>query len=162
MSIGFCVGGGIIMGALVMLVGVMIADLASEIAGAIVGIIGIAMVLVGLICCCAYGLAEEKIEKTLHVPVSTINNVQIIQYYSPITGIPIIINVNDTFDRSFCDGECIAVTVYIEGPYNGIYGRPSCSVDVCEDPMCQPPTFIPPPLHRRDRKGRGLPCVLGC
>jgi len=160
MTLGFCLLCGILMGLLVIGIGAMVFDLMDEILGIIICIAGALMLIFGVIGCGAYALGSEKVENTIHVPVcTTSNNIQIIEYNDVDTGLPVIVNVNEAFKKIFVEGECISVTIYSEGPYNGIYMRPKETIDVCEDPMCQPPTFIPPPLKRKHRNKMGYQII---
>jgi len=73
----------------------------------------------------AYCVAPEKIEKEIICPVYEIEDVQYIQHADPDTGLPVIVNVNEEFEKRFYNSSRIKVTVFSEGPYNGIYERPA-------------------------------------
>ena len=97
----------------------------------------------GLIGVCLYGIADDKVEYEMFLPVETIGNSQYVQYQDPATGDPVLYNVNYIFERKFDQHDRIKVTIYSAGPYNGVYGRPNPGIEVPN--MDRPPE--PPPLY---------------
>jgi len=105
----------------------------------IISILSSIVAVIGLWCVVAYNIAEEKVEQMLFVSVSEIGNAQFITYEHPDKKQPVVINVNAYFSRHFITGkDIIEVTIFSDGPYNGIYGRPKTKITV-------PPSWPTPP-----------------
>jgi len=106
-----------------------------------------------------YGLASEKVEYEMYLPIETIGNAQYVQYQCPDTGDPVLYNVNACFERQFDECDRIKVTIFSAGPYNGIYMRPDATVEVpnMDRPPAAPPLYIiepsPPKNDKQRRRG---------
>ncbi len=95
-------------------------------------IVATVVMLIGIGGSILYGIADSKIEKELFVPVSTVDCVQYIQYDHPDQNIPIVINVNELFARTFSKDDKVKIIIYKDGPYNGMYCRPGEKISLLD------------------------------
>jgi hypothetical protein len=131
----------------------------------IIPVVALWIEALGIVVCLAgiglYVMAEKQVEYKLFIPISTIDGAQYVQYDDPDSGCPVLINVNEMFSRKFLPGELIEVTVFSEGPYNGVYKRPNEHVRIADPSEFHDPT--PPPCSGdekcdyRDKRRSGAP-----
>lgn len=98
-------------------------------------LISIGAFVAGIVGCCLYGIAENQIETELYLRAEVLgDDTQYIQYDHPDHELPIVINVNKRFGRVMSEFDLVRVTIYSEGPYNGVYKRPGDKIELVDTP----------------------------
>ncbi len=139
MDFGFLVA-SLCVGALVSFFGWMIrydCTGVGKVVATIISTLATIVLVVSLAWMGLYGIASEQVEYELFLPVSTVDGAQYVQWNDPDTGIPRSINVNHKFSRSFTKDDVVKVTIFVTGPYNGVYQRPVPRIELIN--MGKPP-----------------------